>query len=191
MAVIHDACALLSATTPRTSPVNSKGSNGAAERAVQAVEGMARASRLDLLDRTKIAAGSNLPITSWMVRHAAWLLSHFQAGTADGKTAQARHFEKPCESLVLLFTDRVMWKGPRIQPAKLRSSWGCGLRLERSQTSNAHLIGTRMGIVVVRGIRRMLASEREEASLVVAMRARKRNTRKRRKKEKRKRKNEK
>ena len=41
MAVIHDACALLTAATPRTSLVNSKGSNGAAER-VQSVEGMAR-----------------------------------------------------------------------------------------------------------------------------------------------------
>ena len=30
MAVIHDACAMLTAATPRTSPVNSKGSNGAA-----------------------------------------------------------------------------------------------------------------------------------------------------------------
>ena len=70
-AVIHDACA------PRTSPVNSKGSNGAAERAVQSVEGMARTLRLDLLSRTNIAVGSDLPITSWMVRHAAWLLSHF------------------------------------------------------------------------------------------------------------------
>ena len=41
MAVMHDRCALLRAATPRTSLVNSKGSNGAAERAVQAVEGLA------------------------------------------------------------------------------------------------------------------------------------------------------
>ena len=94
MAAIHDACALLTAATPRTSPVNSKGSNGAAERAVESVEGMARTLRLDLLGRTNIAVGSDLPITSWMVRHAAWLLSHFQAGTSDGKTAYARQFEK-------------------------------------------------------------------------------------------------
>ena len=39
MNVIHDACALLTAATPRTSPVNSKGSNGAAERAVQSLKG--------------------------------------------------------------------------------------------------------------------------------------------------------
>ena len=85
MAVIHDACALLTAATPRTSLVNSKGSNGAAGRAVQSVEEMARTLRLDLLSRTNI-----VPITSWMVRHAAWLLSHFQTGSADGKTAYAR-----------------------------------------------------------------------------------------------------
>ena len=87
MAVIHDACALLTGATPRTSIVNSKGSNGAAERALQSVERMARTLRLDL---TNIAVGCDLPNTSLMVRHAAWLLSHFQAGTADGKTAYAR-----------------------------------------------------------------------------------------------------
>ena len=31
MAVIHDACAVLTSATTRTSPVNRKGSNGAAE----------------------------------------------------------------------------------------------------------------------------------------------------------------
>ena len=81
MAVIHDACALLTAATPRTSPVNSKGSNGAAERAVQSVEEVARTLRLDLLGRTNIAVGSDLPITSLMVREA-WLLSHFQSGSS-------------------------------------------------------------------------------------------------------------
>ena len=170
MAVIHDACALLTAATPRTSPVNSKGSSGAAERAVRSVEGMARTLRLDLLGRTNIAVGSDLPITSWMVRHAAWLLSHFQTGSADGKTACARQFEGPHESPVLPFAERVMWKDPVLQLTKLKSSWGSGLWLGRSQTSNAHLIGTRVGIVAARTIRRLLAREREDSSLVVAMR---------------------
>ena len=68
MADVHDACALTS-VTPRTSPVNSKGS-GAAVRAVQSVEGVARTLRLDVLHRINIAVSSDLPITSWMVRHA-------------------------------------------------------------------------------------------------------------------------
>ena len=56
-------------------------------RAVQSVEGMARTLRLDLMALTDAAVGSDLPLTSWMVRHAAWLLGHFQASSADGKTA--------------------------------------------------------------------------------------------------------
>ena len=131
---------------------------------------MARTLRLDLLGRTNIAVGSDLPITSWMVRHAAWLLSHFQTESADGKTACARQFERPYESPVLPFAERVMWKDPTLQPAKLKSSWGYGLWLGRSQTSNAHLIGTRVGIVVARTIRRLPASEREDSNLVVAVR---------------------
>ena len=46
---------------------------------------------------------------------------------------------------------------------------GYGLWLGRSQTSNAHLIGTRVGIVVARTIRRLPTSEREDSNLVVAM----------------------
>ena len=87
-------------------------------------------------------------------------------GTADGKTAYARQFEKPYESL---FRHLSLWRDPTLQPAKLRSSSGYGLWLGRSQIGNAHLIGTRVGIVVARTIRRLLTSEREESSLVVAM----------------------
>ena len=47
---------------------------------------------------------------------------------------------------------------------------GYGLWLGRSQTSNAHLIGTRVGIVVARKIRRLPTSEREDSNLVGAMR---------------------
>ena len=70
---------------------------------------------------------------------------------------------------MLPFAERVMWKDPTLQPAKLKSSWVYGLWLERSQTSNTHLIGTRVGIVVARTIRRLSASQCEDSNLVVAM----------------------
>ena len=105
-----------------------------------------------------------------MVRHAAWLLSHFQTGSADGKTACARQFERPHESPVPPLAERVMWKDPTRQPAKLKSSWAYGLWLVRSQTSNAQHIGTRVGIVVARTVRRLPTSEREDSNLVEAMR---------------------
>ena len=97
---------------------------------------MARTLRLDLLGRANSAVGSDLPTTSWMVRHAAWLLSRFQAGTADGKTSYARQPGKRYEAPVLPFAERVMWKDPTLQPAKLSSSWGmvCGWGDHRQAT---------------------------------------------------------
>ena len=95
--------------------------------------------------------GSDLPTISWMVRHTAVS-------------------EKPSNHLYNSFGERVMRKDPSLQPAELRSSWGYGLWLGRSQTSNARLLGTRVGKVVARTIRRLPSTEREEASVVVAMR---------------------
>ena len=86
----------------------------------------------------------------------------------DGGTRDSS--KKPYELFLLLFAERVMWKEPTLQPSKLRSSWGYGLRLWRSQTSNAHLFGARVDIVVARTIRRLPSTEREEASSEVAMR---------------------
>ena len=138
IAVIHDACALLTAATPRTSPVNSKGSNGAAERGVQSVEGTARTLRLDLLSTTNIA-----------VRHAAWLLSHFQTGSADGKTAYAQQFERPYESPVLPFAERVVWKDQTLQPAKLKKKLGfwfvVGETTDKQRSPHWHEGGHRFG----------------------------------------------
>ena len=77
--------------------------------------------------------------------------------------------KKPYESPVPHFAERVMWKDPTLQPANLRSSWVYGLWLGRPQTSNAHLIGTRMGIVVARTIRRLPKSELKDSNLMDAM----------------------
>ena len=74
------------------------------------------------------------PTTLWMVGHAAWLLSHFQAGNADGKTAHARQSEKPNESLVQLFAEWVTRKDSTFQLSKSRGSWGYALWLETSET---------------------------------------------------------
>ena len=98
-------------------------------RAVQSVEGMARTLRLDLLGRTNIAVAVVCRSHRWMVRHAAMVAESFQTGSADGKTACAQQFERPYESPVPPFAERVMWKDPTLQPAKLKSSWGYDLWL--------------------------------------------------------------
>ena len=127
MAVVHDACALLDihiSTSLNCSEQRHQWSRGA----VQSVEGMARSLRLDLLARTIVAVGSDLPITPWMVRHAAWLWSQFHAGRADGKTAYEPQFENTLRVIcATFFSERVTWKAPALQLAKLRCSFGYGL----------------------------------------------------------------
>ena len=119
------------------------------KRAVQSVEGMARTLRLDLLSRTNIAVGSDLPITSRMVRHAAWLWSHFQTASGDGNTAYARRFERPYESLVQPFAERVMWNDPTLQPAKLKKQLGLwfvvGEITDKQRSPHWHESGHRCG----------------------------------------------
>ena len=78
--------------------------------------------------------------------------------------------KKPYESPVLPFTERVMWKDPTLQPAKLRSSWvmvcGWGSRRQATHTSLAR----EWASIVARTIRRLATSERKDSSLVVGMR---------------------
>ena len=137
MAVVHDAFALLICVTPRTSPVIIKGSNQE-ERAVQSVGCMARTLRLDLARR----------------------FNHLHGGSAHGKTAYAHQFDAPYATLVLLFSERVMWKDPTLQPAKLRSSWDlvCGWRdsLASSAREWASLSLARFGAGVRQSERRQV-----------------------------------
>ena len=80
------------------------------------------------------------------------------------KDDDARQFERPYESLVLSFVQRVTGKDPTLQLTKLKSRWGYDLWLRRSQTSNANLIDTRG-----RTIRRLWTSEREDSNLMEVM----------------------
>ena len=123
MAVIHDTCALLTAVTPRTSP-DSKGSNGAAERAVQSVEGMARTLRLDLLGRTNICSGSADHILDGETHGMA--VESFPNWIIRWKDGVCTTVRKTYESPGLPFAELVMWKDPTLQPAKPKSSWGFG-----------------------------------------------------------------
>ena len=171
-AVVREACGLITggSAIARESPRNSKGSNGAAERAIQTIQGYARTLRLDLAKRTGVEVGAEHPITQWLIRHAGWCWSHFHRASEDGRTSYERQFERVYGSQVLPFGERTMWKNPTLSPAKLSSSWGYGLWLGRTMASNAHIVGTRSGALLVRTVRRLPPSEREDGELVIAMR---------------------
>lgn len=142
MSVVRAACDLVPGASPREALVNCKDSNGIAERALQTMQGMSRTLRL-----AGVAVSSSHAVTPWLVRHAGWLQSHFGRSKKDKKTAYELHFERACTAKILPFVERVMWREPSFQPDKLKSQWGYGVWLGRAQKSDAHIIGTRLGIV--------------------------------------------
>ena len=53
---------------------------------------------------------------------------------------------------------------------KLRSKWRYGVWLGRSVASDGHVIGTRFGCFLVRGVRRMPPSARHQVQVLLSMR---------------------
>ena len=81
-------------TLLENSPVGDSRSNGAAERAVQAVQEQVRVLRHGLEQRLGAKVSTHHPVMAWLVMHAADLISKFQVGS-DGKTAYERLKGKP------------------------------------------------------------------------------------------------
>ena len=73
-----------------------------------------------------------------------------------------RQYQRNHHSAMLPFAEIVLWRDPGPQMLKLRSKWGCGVWLERSVASDCHVIGTRLGCFVVRGVRRLPPSARNQ-----------------------------
>jgi len=67
------------------SPVGSHQSNGAAEVAVQLIEGMARTSVLVVEEKYKCKVTVRSPILPWIVRHASYVYNRFQT-KKNGRT---------------------------------------------------------------------------------------------------------
>ena len=79
---------------PEASPVSSSGSNGAIERAVQAIDRQARTIKLALESRIGSEIPSDHDVAPWIIEYAATIISKCQVG-AGGETAYERFKGKP------------------------------------------------------------------------------------------------
>ena len=139
-------------TSTKPQPVNSKGSNGAAEREqYNPLRGWLALCVFDLLSRTNIAVGSDLPITSWMVRQRGMVVESFSNWISRWKdgvcTTVRKTLRITCSYLSL---KRVMWKDPTLQPGEVEKQLGCmvcGWGDHRRATPHVSLWNARVGIV--------------------------------------------
>ena len=107
-------------TIPRNPPAYSPQSNGAAEKAVQDVAGQLRRLTLALEARLCQKVPAKLPVMAWLVRHAAFVLTHFQVGH-DGLTPYRRLMGRPWSGSVAEFGERFSanWR-KRMHPQRRR-----------------------------------------------------------------------
>ena len=152
-AAVADARA--SRTVPRNPPAYNPQSNGSAEKAVQDVAGQTRRLTLALEARLQQRISAKLQVMTWLVRHAAWVLTHFQVGH-DGFTAWRRLSGRPWKGTVAEFGEQVIVK---LTAQSIRGTW-----LGIHPRTGEHLLAVHTGEVVrVRTIHRLPAEKQCDA----------------------------
>ena len=144
-------------TILENSPVGDSRSNGAAEQAVQAVGEQVRVLRRGLEQRLGVKLSGKHPVMSWLVEHAADLLSRYQVGD-DGRTGYERLKGKKCKMEMVEFGEKVHYRfNPKSKPkeAKLEVKWGEGFFLGKWWRTGEAVIGTQDGILRAGSIRRV------------------------------------
>ena len=146
-------------TVAEHSPVAESQSNGIAERATQAVQGMCRTLKLGLEKRIGHQISTAHPVMKWLVQHSGDLLTIYQV-SRDGKTAYERLLGKRYKGEMIEFGARVLhripgWTKPGSEVGKFAARWDHGIWLGKRWGSGEHVIGTPDGIVRSRGIRKL------------------------------------
>ena len=144
------------------SPVGDSRSNGAAERAVQAVGEQVRVLRKALEGRVGYQVPGSHPIVAWIIEHAADVLSKYQIGD-DGKTGYERLKGKKYDKELAEFGERVHYRydyDKKTMLNKLEARWGEGFFLGVRWRTGELIIGNSEGIHKASTIKRVGAHRR-------------------------------
>ena len=147
-------------TLAEESKVYDSQSNGVAERAVQAVEGIVRTHKLALENKLNRRIPSRHPIMTWLVEHAVDMMNKFQVGS-DGRTPYERIRGKKYQGEVVEFGRRVFHMHPgKHAGGAMVERWGKGIFLGKLWNSDESIVHAEDGkIVKVRSIKLMVESE--------------------------------
>jgi len=130
-------------------------SNGAAERAVQSVEGITRTLKLALEKRLGCEIPCAHPVMAWLVKHGAECLNRYLVGK-DGRTAYERLKGKRYKGDVCEFGQMVMHKFPgKQQGGVMKTRWGEGVWLGKMAASDENIVATNEGIMKMRTVTRI------------------------------------
>ena len=157
-------------------------SNGATEAGIRSIRGLFRTMKLDLENNIGEKVPVDHPIVSWLLEHAALLLSAV-VRKDDGTTPWFKVRGRPFAQPLVAFGESVLYKQPDKGPEHdVEGNTGPRLLdgaifLGYSRTSNSYLVATDDGIKDVRGVHRKPEPNRWDAARLAGLKATPWNTR--------------
>ncbi len=156
-------------------PAFDHASNGLAENAVKAIEGLMRTLKMDLENRMGYTVPNEHPLMHWLVEHVAWALTTRLRGQ-DGLSAYQRSRGKTYGKRLVRFGEKVLYKlpadGPRAPADKLQPRWKYGYVLGYSRSSNEYRLITDEGkYAMARSVQRVPADQRWVPAALQAVKA--------------------
>jgi len=154
-------------TIPENSPKYEHQSNGAAERGVQEVKGIARTIKHYLESMLTFKLNFEHPIIAWMIEHIGTIINRHLIGD-DGRTAYERIKVRATHQPLLPFADAVLYRIPQElhQAPSLEPRWGDGVFLGINGRTGEYIIGTATGAIATRTIKRRPDNEKWKAELI-------------------------
>jgi hypothetical protein len=147
-------------TLVEESPVQSSGSNGVVERAVQTIEGQVRVLKLSLEERLGQEVPASHCIVAFLAEYAAYLVNRLEVGK-DGKTPWERSRGKSASVMGVEFGEKVMFKKKaKDKNEKINARWEKGIFVGARSCSGELLVATSLGVRKCRSIRRLPLQER-------------------------------
>ena len=139
-------------------------SNGAVENAVKQLKGHLRTPKLSLERNVGKRLPESHPLFSWLVGHAAWLLSTRKAGD-DGQSAYQRVRGRPFSKKLIEFGERVLYKlhmrGPHYNNrGAMEERWQRGLMPGFTKHTNQYYLWNGTEMVTARAVQRMKRDSR-------------------------------
>jgi hypothetical protein len=126
-------------TVVETTPVNSKGSLGACERANQTFMGQLRTHKAEVEERLGIVLSMDDPLMTWLVHHVAWL--HHRFNSVHGHTPFSRVQQREYTEEVYHFGQAVLVKIPDPSNlSKLSLRWQPGRWVGRLTGSDENIV---------------------------------------------------
>ena len=140
-------------TIPEHSPKGESQSNGVIERGNRTITEQVRVMIIDLEEKLECKISAKHPIMSWLVEHAAFIVSYLQTGT-DGKTPYERHKGKRANLSLCAFGEQIHYmplKG-KGRPGKRNPRYLDGIWLGISEVNGEVFVGTPEGVQRTRSV---------------------------------------